>query len=439
MRGEKLNELKKIFISEKGMMARQFNSLHSEVKGIIKAAKELQKINVEDVQRRSKSLKRVIKKLSKALAKSKKDSSSEKKDENKKLHFVLHHKKRKLRNVENRIAKLKKRGICLGGRKLFKKQFHLEENGYENHQQWLEEFRTKRVNRIFFIGSKDESFGNQNCQLLGDKLKVRVAPSLEREWGKYVNIPVKFSYKQETITAALKNQQAINYRFVKKENDWYLFVTTKEKPAPITTKKEFGTIGVDLNHSHVAFAETNRHGNLANYGKIHTPIQDRSSEQVKAMLAEACKEIITLAKKQQKPVVIEKLDFSKKKKDLSAQKVPYRRMISYFAYKKFASLMKSQGARNGVEIIEVNPAYSSIIGKYKFAYFLGISLHIAASFVLARRALNYSERLPARTARCLPVDRHCHVWKYWAAFTKIAASNRGSQVELFFCSRHIPF
>ncbi|MEX2666281.1 hypothetical protein [Candidatus Uabimicrobium amorphum] len=59
---------------------------------------------------------------------------------------------------------------------------------------------------MFFIGSKDESFGNQNCQLLGDKLQIRVVPSLEREWGKYVNIPVKFSYKQETISAALKSQ-----------------------------------------------------------------------------------------------------------------------------------------------------------------------------------------------------------------------------------------
>ncbi|XEY26442.1 IS200/IS605 family accessory protein TnpB-related protein [Candidatus Uabimicrobium helgolandensis] len=434
LKEKKLNELKKTFISERGILARQFNSLHSEVKGIIKSVKELRKINLQDAERRKKALKYTIKKLARSFKKAKERQNREK------ILFALHHKKRKLRNVENRIEKLKNRGICLGGRKLFKKQFHLEENSYENHQEWREAFRKQRNNRIFFIGSKDEKFGNQNCQMVGNKLKVRVIPALEKEFGSHVDVTVEFSYKQDIIFYALQKKQAMNYRFVRKKENWYLFVTTKYKKVDIITNKNLGAIGVDLNHSHITVAETNRHGNLVHHQKIHTLIQDRTCHQVTATLAEACKQIISRAVKEQKPVAIEKLDFSKKKSNLiSSSNTKYKRMISSFAYSKFAALIKSQAMKNGVKIIEVNPAFTSVIGRYKFAHFFGISTHLAASLVIARRAQNFSERFPTRTARCLPVDRHCHVWKPWKAFLKLAVSDRERQVELLFCSRHLPF
>ncbi|WP_372371724.1 hypothetical protein [Candidatus Uabimicrobium sp. HlEnr_7] len=61
--------------------------------------------------------------------------------------------------------------------------------------------------------------------------------------------------------------------------------------------------------------------------------------------------------------------------------------------------------RSGVEIIEVNPAFTSLIGRYKFAHFFGISTHLAASLVLARRAQNFSERFPTEPPDvCLWID-----------------------------------
>ena len=437
--GKNINELKKKFLAEHGLLARQFNSLHSEVKGMIKSVQELRKLNVKDAERRRKNLQQQIKKLSKTLKQKLKKNLQSERQLREKYRFMIHHKNRKLRNTEHKIAKLKERGICLGSRKLFLKQFNLEENGYENHQEWLQQFKDKRTNRIFFIGSKDEMFGNQNCQLLGNTLQVRVIPKLAEEFGRHVNIPVEFHYKEHVIRDAIANEQAINYRFVRQNDNWYVFVTTRLQATEKITRRQCGAIGIDLNHSHIAYAETNRHGNLVHHGKINTPIQDRSSEQVTAMLSEAIKTIVQRACHEQKPIVIEKLDFAKKKAELCSQKVRYRRIISYFAYNKFASLVHSKAYRAGVEVIVVNPVFSSVIGKYKFAHFLGISTHIAASLVLARRAQNFSERLPAGTARCLPVDRHCHVWKLWKAFHKIAVSNRERLVEFLFCSRHLPF
>jgi hypothetical protein len=34
---------------------------------------------------------------------------------------------------------------------MFLSQFHLEENGYQNHDQWKEDWHKKRHNRIFLI------------------------------------------------------------------------------------------------------------------------------------------------------------------------------------------------------------------------------------------------------------------------------------------------
>jgi IS605 OrfB family transposase len=195
------------------------------------------------------------------------------------------------------------------------------------------------------------------------------------------------------------------------------------------TRKSLGGIGVDLNKAHLAWAEINRHGNLVKFGKIGIEIQDRRSDQVTASLGEAIKEILEYAKKQQKPIVIEKLDFQRKKAKESGRggscaSPRYRRMLSYFAYSKFMEIMYSRAFREGVEIIAVNPAYSSIIGRCKFAGMYGISVHIAASLVLARRGLELGESFPS--TQYLAEHRYWHIWKKWARFA--AVSNREKQV-----------
>ncbi|MBU1558059.1 hypothetical protein KKC45_03795, partial [Patescibacteria group bacterium] len=333
--------LKKEYIKKYGLTARQYNSLSSEVRGLITSSKELRKRNIAEITTRIKSQQYVIKQLEKKYIKIK---EANKKLANKKIKnqeaiiknielkrttkFRLHQKKRKLKKSQDRLSNLKSRDvkICFGGKKLFSAQFNLEDNGYENHQEWKKAFQSARSNRIFVIGSKDERFGNQNCQLIANKLHLRLLPSLEKKYGKHIEIPINFSYGKDIINNALLSKQAINYRFVRKENTWYLFLTTKRKEIEHSTKQGLGAIGVDLNKAHIAWAETNRHGNLVKFGKIITPIQDMRKHQVSATFGNAIKEIVQYAKKQEKPVVIEKLDFSQKKADFEKYSKRYRRM-----------------------------------------------------------------------------------------------------------------
>lgn len=119
-------------------------------------------------------------------------------------------------------------------------------------------------------------------------------------------------------------------------------------------------------------------------------------------------------------MVIEKLDFSAKKSRLREQSKRYRKMLSQFAYSKFGELVHSKAQLAAIQTIEVNPAYSSLIGMIKYMSLYGLNSGTAASLVLARRGLRFSERLPrVCNALASPVDGTKHVWTYWARISKL--------------------
>jgi len=67
---------------------------------------------------------------------------------------------------------------------------------------------------------------------------------------------------------------------------------------------------------------------------------------------------------------------------------------------------------------EVNPAYTSVIGQYKFKDRYGLSAHNAAALVIGRRFLGFSETLPSQLHGTLSLsvrNRDRHVWSKWAA------------------------
>ena len=53
--------------------------------------------------------------------------------------------------------------LCFGSRRLWRKQHHLEQNGYASHEEWLQDWRDARSNEFFVLGSRDETSGCQLC------------------------------------------------------------------------------------------------------------------------------------------------------------------------------------------------------------------------------------------------------------------------------------
>ena len=73
--------------------------------------------------------------------------------------------------------------------------------------------------------------------------------------------------------------------------------------------------------------------------------------------------IIKCCQKLGKSLIIEDLNFNKTKSLISkkAKDKKYHKMIHDFDYSRYKSSIENCGIRNNVDIIKINPAYTSII------------------------------------------------------------------------------
>ena len=105
-------------------------------------------------------------------------------------------------------------------------------------------------------------------------------------------------------------------------------------------------------------------------------------------------------------------------------------MLSSFAYRQAIQSLRAAAFRAGVEVLEVNPSYTSTIGAVNHAARFGISIHQGAAIAIARRSLGLSERPAVRVARVptrrgghvtLPLPawtRGRHVWSFWSKVSR---------------------
>jgi IS605 OrfB family transposase len=223
---------------------------------------------------------------------------------------------------------------------------------------------------------------------------------------------------QDRITEALTLNQALTYRFVRDADGWRVLISTDLVERAKITSRYSGTLGVDINADHLAVAELDRYGNIIYAQRIPLCTYGKTKAQAMAIIGDACKEVIMRAQASGKSIALENLDFAKKKAGLEGQEARYARMLSSFSYSKIVQTLKARAFDAGVEIIAVNPACTSIIGRHKFARRFGISNHQAAAASIGRRANHLSES-PNRcfgdqVTFALPVrNRAKHVWSYW--------------------------
>ena len=345
--------------------------------------------------------------------------------------------------------------LCFGSKRLWQKQHHLVQNGYASHQEWLVDWQDARSDEFFVLGSRDETAGCQLCvAMVSDDgsltLRLRMPDCLVDQHGKYLTIEgVRFAYGHEQVLAALDSNaqyarcrrehgekaaraselgQAISYRFKRDGKGWRVFATMEMMDVPVVTDKSLGAIGVDLNADHLAVSETDASGNYVHAFSVPLVTYGKSQHQAEAIIGDAVASVVAYAREAGKPIVIEKLDFRQKKSALEGESRKYSRMLSSFSYGRIKACFLSRGYRQGVEIHQVNPAFSSVIGRVKFMERYGLSVHQAAALVLARRLLGCSERIPRRwvcpvgngvqVAFTVPVRKRVkHVWTYWGAIS----------------------
>ena len=425
--GAGIASLKKGYLSEHRIPARMFNALRVSVEGKVAGVRESMRL-------RSLSLSRRIARAEDVLAKLRMRGDG----------FQVHQKRRRLGALRSRLAAVEgdlrdgRARLCFGSKRLWRKQCALAVNGYADHSEWQADWRSTRSDEFFVLGSRDETAGCQLCVAtvaddLSLTLRLRLPDALEAEYGKHLVIEgVRFAYGHAAVLAALdcnrrgEPGQALSYRFKRDRKGWRVFVTTQMPVVEVVTERSRGAVWVDVNADYLAVAECDRSGNPVSSWRVPLATYGQSTKQAEALIGDAVAGIISRARAVGKPVVIEKLDFRHKKSELEALSPGHSRMLSSFSYGKVREYFHSRGYREGVEVCDVNPAFSSVIGRVKFMERYGLSVHQAAALVLARRLLGCSERIPRRwvapvvggghVAFRVPARKRVkHVWSLWGS------------------------
>ena len=445
---ETIAATKREFIACHGLSARQFNGMRMNLDGKVKASRESQMERkaqlgeaIPKLRKRIARLEQTREALTRRIAAfkpSRKAATPQAfKDRRSRVAFQIHHKARRLHLLETKLEAIEKGlarppALCFGSRTLFRKQFQLEANGFASHEEWLAAWRKRRSSQFYAVGSKGESRGNGECQFDPEQseLRLRLPHALEGRFGRHLAIPVDF-YRERDLLESLARGRSISYRFHRREHGgWHVLATTLRDPAPVVTRRELGAVGADLNADHIAVAELDRFGNLVGHRKLALDVHGLSTDQAEARVGDAVADLVRQAMDAGKPLVIEALDFRKKKAALRELGKTFARTLSSFAFSLFQKMVQSRCERDGVELIRVNPAFTSVIGYAKFGGYQ-INSHVAAAMAIGRRGLEFGERLSARSAsprlgaaletklREIAKGRKAgeHVWKTWKALT----------------------
>ena len=261
--------------------------------------------------------------------------------------------------------------LCFGGRKLWRGQYNLEANGYGSHEEWLAGWRDARDGEFFVLGSRDESGGCQLCvAAIADDgsltLRLRMPDCLAGQHGKYVVIEgVKFAtatarcWRPCRPTWSSRSAGAGTAKGLPGQRFWVRQYRTASSgmrrdggcsspltcPVPVVTDQRRGAIGVDLNAGHLAVTETDSSGNWLRSWRVPLVTYGRSSHRADALIGDSVAGVVEHARQAGKPVVIERLDFKRKKAALEGESRRYSRMLSSFSYGKIKAYFIYRGYR----------------------------------------------------------------------------------------------
>ena len=298
----------------------------------------------------------------------------------------LNTKKQKLKNLENEIETGKYK-VCFGTKKLLQKDY--------------EEFVRKRDSEIYFLGRAGDNTCNNNFQVeYSSKINqfyFRIRKEIDLENDKFVY--GQFYFKNKDFTNLLKNllrtkESALTYRIKVKDNRVFLQIiyNFEHNKSLCVTRNSYGAVGVDFNKGFVSVSETDKYGNLINtfnldyqYSKGNQTTND--FQYIATRLKDYCLNT-------GKDLVIEKLNFNKKKDSLISKKgKKYNEMLSSLAYSKFDSIITSKCAKNRIFLHKVNPAWASWIAKQKYCPKMKLNIHSGASYVIARRGMFLKDKI----------------------------------------------
>jgi IS605 OrfB family transposase len=342
------------------------------------------------------------------------------KEKTKNPHSQIYHRLRQLfpelptKYIDSAIYKAKQyptdKSVVFGGKRLFEKlcKNHLTDKARERiKKQW----RELRQGTLVSIGVKADK-GNRLLRFedKDGQLRLRITTgNREFIYAKVLREPKSSKDKWITFMIMLleswRTKNYFPYTVELKLRDGEVYGSVSfELPTPkVKYAKENGVIAIDTNASpiHLAIAEVSKTGELVSYQTISLHnllgLSQNSKDHQEWILAH---QLLDLAIQKGKAIAIENL--KKLKRGMRGDgKAELRKRLHQWNAKKFLQKLKRVAMLKGVEVIEVHPAYTSVIGMLKYAPQLNIDKDIAGAYVIGRRALGFKEDTPENYERLL--------------------------------------
>jgi IS605 OrfB family transposase len=332
--------------------------------------------------------------------------------------------------------------ICFGSKKLFKAQYYLEENNYNSRLEWLQDWQKKRSGRFYCIGKSQAGGGTMiKAFPLDDegkyKLIIQIPRPLQPQIGKTIELQFELNDRENRarkgdFNYALNTLKPLTTQIFRREhkNDqWYVHFTTYTQPIPLVHTLKNGCLGLDFNKDYLSATYVKPDGNIGNCLEFPFQWKGLTTGARQALMRDIVKEIVLIAESYNCAIAIESLDFSKKKASMSEESALYNEMLSNLSTALFRTTLESRCKRFGVELIKVNPAFTSVIGMIKFMAKYGLNSGTSAAMVIARRAMKCSEKIPP----CLlkPEDFDKHSWSAWNRISRYIRDNSITRTRLF--------
>ena len=364
-------------------LKQQYNLTNRFAKSVITVAKNQLKLSKEAGKylhsTYSKKIKKVEAKIikTKAILNNQKTSQERKKKLKTKL-FWLEMKKNKLIQLKNNGPKPM---LTFGTKKLLKR----------NKLEFLE----KRDNQIVYIGDNNDSKGNQQFQLFYNKKYNNFTYQIRLE-NKYIKNS-KYIYgsfiikdnnaKREILKTLNKpKSNSLTFRIIRKNNLLHLQIMYRTG-SKFKTRSSYGVLGVDFNKGFITISEIDEKGKLLNLDRINYIHKGRAGV-TKNSMHHLVKDLVDVAIKSGKDIVIEDLKSLDKKKQEKTERKHYNRMINTLKFGKFRKFLETRCDKLGVGLSLINPYNTSKIAASKYCYNMKLNIHSGASYVIARRFYN---------------------------------------------------
>lgn len=347
--------------------------------------------------------------------------------------------KKHLYKLKNKLAYLKKsinHKIVFGGRALLQEVTKLKQefnktgdiNTYNRYSSKLNKFKTKRLLPIYSLGDIYQKSNRKfNFDLSNDKLifkpdrktKINIEFICSNKQQSILNkiqeniglMPISVRLDNKHVYIIFNEEKLFNYEFKKLDyvkeikntkdkeikKDIFKKYIAEQNSRKIVNKVENRYCAVDLNPQYIGLSIVDKEGfkiihkEVIDLTKLGTKLKLSNIDKVQLKQNNKRKHEITIAWKhifdicnhykvsnfimedlnfKDKPVNTEGKEFNRKTKNL------WHRTLTTQLINKYCNM-------NGINLIEVNPAYSSFIGNLTYEYFDPL----AASLELARRGM----------------------------------------------------